>query len=368
MLNPKTFIEMVPIESLILDTRLQSRVEINEETVRQYAEAMQNGEVFPPLRAIYVDGRHLVVDGWHRWHAAKQAGFLEFEAKVSNGTFEDAFLLAVGVNSKHGKQRTNADKRKAILMMVHDPDHGSSSDRFIAGYVNVSEHLVARVRAEISGETVSSVRNANSRISSDSMNSGESLVGQQPEAQSVEEIGRKIKDDQPVAQVLEVRNRELQHQNAELQEENKRLQQTVPDTTVGRKLSEALVTIQRLEVELSDSEGRVSNLVDEVERQATELAVVQAKSEKRRHRVVELRGILDENGIGYPGMDLPLEPGVVSVSYAPPASAARYNTEATPSRPAPAKSGEHKTFFKESSWAGKAAKAGKRGEQVSDDD
>lgn len=69
---PKTV--TVRLEDIVLDPDLQVRHAMDEPTVRQYADAMRAGEVFPPIKVARPNGACLLVGGWHRVAAAKSLG------------------------------------------------------------------------------------------------------------------------------------------------------------------------------------------------------------------------------------------------------------------------------------------------------
>jgi hypothetical protein len=96
-----------------------------------------------------------LVDGFHRIAAMRQAGITQTDAIVHVGDWRDAKLLSFGVNSEHGKRRTNADKRKAVTEMLQDDVWGKWSDREIARRCRVNHHLVATIRQELTGSSPS---------------------------------------------------------------------------------------------------------------------------------------------------------------------------------------------------------------------
>jgi len=142
--------KILNIGVLVLDPKLQSRTEISEETVSDYAEAIEGGDKFPAVLA-YFDGIHYyLTDGYHRYHAHKRAGKASIECEIVNGTFRDAMLHAVSVNSKHGMRRTTADKRKAVMTLLDDFEWNMWSNAEIARQCGVSAPFVANLRS--SGE------------------------------------------------------------------------------------------------------------------------------------------------------------------------------------------------------------------------
>ena len=140
--------KVLNIGALVLDQKLQSRTEINEDTVADYVEAVKRGDEFPPVLA-YFDGVHYwLTDGYHRYHAHKQAGRAGIDCEVVNGTFRDAVLKATSVNSKHGMRRTYADKRKAVMTLIDDIEWDTWSNIEMAEHCGVSASFVSNLRSE----------------------------------------------------------------------------------------------------------------------------------------------------------------------------------------------------------------------------
>lgn len=145
---------MIELVKIRTDGGTQSRAEISQETVADYAEAMADPEaVFPPA-VVYYDGKdYWLADGFHRLAAWAQIGRVEVPADVRQGTRRDAILHACAANSAHGLRRTNEDKRRAILTLLEDDEWAAWSDREIARRVRVHHSTVAKYRAELMGVT-----------------------------------------------------------------------------------------------------------------------------------------------------------------------------------------------------------------------
>lgn len=139
-------IKVLNLGALVLDPKLQSRTETNEQTIDDYADAIEMGDEFPPL-LVYFDGTHYwLVDGYHRYHAHKKAGKAGVTCDVVNGTFTEAVLRAASVNTKHGMRRTHADKRKAVMTLLDDFQWSDWSNSEIARHCGVSPTFVANLR------------------------------------------------------------------------------------------------------------------------------------------------------------------------------------------------------------------------------
>lgn len=147
-------IKVLNLGALVLDQKLQSRAEINEQTIEDYSDAIKQGDEFPPVLT-YFDGiSYYLTDGYHRYHAHKKAGKAGIICEVVNGTFTDAVLRATSVNSKHGMRRTYADKRKAVMTLLDDFEWSQWSNSEIARHCGVSHTFVASLRDSGSSDEV----------------------------------------------------------------------------------------------------------------------------------------------------------------------------------------------------------------------
>ena len=151
--------KILNIGVLVLEPKLQSRIEISEDAVAEYAEAIEGGDKFPPVLA-YFDGIHYyLTDGYHRYHAHKRAGKASIECEVVNGTFRDAVFHSTSVNGSHGMRRTNADKRKAVMTLIEDFewDQNMSSGE-IAKHCRVSTSFVSNLRTATGTQSADTVK------------------------------------------------------------------------------------------------------------------------------------------------------------------------------------------------------------------
>lgn len=145
--------KQLSLKSIRIDGGTQSRVELNSATVDEYAEAMHEGEAFPPVVVFFDGADYWLADGFHRYFGADHAGLEAIAADVRNGTQADAQLFSFGVNASHGLRRTNADKRKAVTGALQHPVSCKWSDRQIAKHCGVSDKTVSAVRVSIFGNS-----------------------------------------------------------------------------------------------------------------------------------------------------------------------------------------------------------------------
>lgn len=139
----------INIKTIRIDGGTQSRVEINNEIVTEYAEAIKAGAEFPAV-VVFNDGaENWLADGFHRFHAHNQAGKTSILADVRQGTMRDAILYSLGANGTHGLNRTNADKRKAVLTALNDSEWSQWPHKKIAEVCSVSREYVSRLSVEL---------------------------------------------------------------------------------------------------------------------------------------------------------------------------------------------------------------------------
>lgn len=145
----------INIKTIRIDGGTQSRVEINNEIVTEYAEAIKAGSEFPAV-VVFNDGvDSWLADGFHRFHAHNQAGRASIAADIRSGTMRDAKLFSFGANGSHGQRPTNADKRKSVAAMLADTEWASWSQEKIArtccvsiGFVSKMVHEAASLHGE----------------------------------------------------------------------------------------------------------------------------------------------------------------------------------------------------------------------------
>lgn len=135
------------LDQIRTDGGTQIRESIDTERVGEYREAMEEGSKFPPVDVHFDGDQYWLSNGFHRYFAARRAGFNDIEVKVHKGTLEDAILFAAGANATHGLPRTNADKRRAVLAVLELRPQWS--DNAIAKQCGVSHPTVASVRSSL---------------------------------------------------------------------------------------------------------------------------------------------------------------------------------------------------------------------------
>jgi hypothetical protein len=137
------------IDEIRADTAAQPREFMSTDKVEEYADLMKSGVEFP-APVVFFDGSvHWLADGFHRVQAARSAGVVSFDCVVKEGTLRDAVLYSCGANAKHGIQRTNEDKRRAVMKMLQDDEWKTWSARDIAKQCQVAHTFVNKLREQM---------------------------------------------------------------------------------------------------------------------------------------------------------------------------------------------------------------------------
>lgn len=139
----------IRLDALRLDGGTQPRAVLSETVIADYAEDMARGDHFPPVDVFYDGADYWLADGFHRVHAAKRAGMQTIPAAIRQGTRRDAVLFSAGVNRAHGFRRSNADKRRQVVILLEDPEWRQWSDSEIGKRCGVSQPFVGKLRAEL---------------------------------------------------------------------------------------------------------------------------------------------------------------------------------------------------------------------------
>jgi hypothetical protein len=178
----------ISISKIRIDGGTQNRVQLNEETVAEYSDAITGGAKFPPVTVFFDGSDYWLADGFHRYHAHRKIGALDIDSDVREGTKRDAILHSVGANAAHGLRRTNLDKRQSIETLLSDEEWSQWSDNQIAKACSVSQSTVSRIRLDRSS-LMQSISDHRSRTYTNKHGQvaqmDVSRIGQQPQAQVI---------------------------------------------------------------------------------------------------------------------------------------------------------------------------------------
>lgn len=142
----------VNIGLITLDAGTQSRKQTDQATIDEYAEQMASGRwqwEREPAPILFFDGENYFPgDGHHRIEGAAQ-NREDIYAEIRPGTLRDAIFYSTQANRFHGLQRTRADKRNQVELLLLDSEWQTMSDRAIADHCGVSAPFVGNIRREL---------------------------------------------------------------------------------------------------------------------------------------------------------------------------------------------------------------------------
>lgn len=134
------------IDLIRIDGGTQARHQVCDTTVAEYCDLWNSKADFPPLVVFFDGSDYWLADGFHRLLGAKRAERASVPCEIRTGSKRDAILYAVGANRDHGLKRSNADKRKAVGILLGDSEWSGWSDHVIAERAGVSHTFVGSLR------------------------------------------------------------------------------------------------------------------------------------------------------------------------------------------------------------------------------
>lgn len=193
----EVLVSLVELERIVIDDELQSRVEIDDQTVHDYTMRMTKkpdepaydpeGRMWEPLELYIDEGTLYLADGFHRYRAAKRKGYVTFQANIRSGSRQDAFEASLGANARHGKRRTRADKRRAVKRALLNETVARMSNRDIARMCAVSHPMVGEIRKELEEE--GNIEVITERVGADNRRINTANIGTGKKYQSPTPIG-----------------------------------------------------------------------------------------------------------------------------------------------------------------------------------
>ena len=174
------------INQIRMDGGTQPRATTDMFTVDEYATAMRDGALFPPVTVFYDGSHYWLADGFHRIEAAKRAGLTEIGADVRPGDVSAAQWYSLGVNQTHGLRRSNEDKQHAVKAALMHPKSISLSNTQIARHCGVAESSVRIWRAQL--EATSQIAKSSVRTGADGRVIDISNIGRKIEPPQIERL------------------------------------------------------------------------------------------------------------------------------------------------------------------------------------
>lgn len=124
----------ININEVVYRDDLYPRFEANQALIQKYANSIEH---LPPIK---INQNNILIDGYHRWKAHQLDGRSEIEAEVIQTVSEKELKrMAYQLNSNHGLQLSNDEKRKYAIEMI-----GEMSVQALADVLSVGESTIKR--------------------------------------------------------------------------------------------------------------------------------------------------------------------------------------------------------------------------------
>src|SRR4051812_15266194 len=133
----KPTIVLVPLDSLLPSEDYPRLGGVDEDHARALAETHQ------PLPPILIRRSMRIIDGMHRFHAARLRGLPVIPAIIDESD-DDTFLLAVRANIGHGLPLTLRDRKAAAMRILRR--YPEKSDRAVAELTGLSGKTIGAIR------------------------------------------------------------------------------------------------------------------------------------------------------------------------------------------------------------------------------
>jgi len=129
-----------------LNKELTPREGVNKSAVGTYENCFKQ---LPPVDVFWIEGKDgwWLVDGWHRYEAAKNLGKEEIEANEHQGTFDVAKEFSFDSNLKHGQSLSSNERKEAAKLKLIR--HTQRSDNWIGEDCGISKNTVRVIREEL---------------------------------------------------------------------------------------------------------------------------------------------------------------------------------------------------------------------------
>ena len=152
-------VELLDLSIIVVSNKFRCRVKEDKDTVERYAEvfaeykeAKERGEnpSYPfPMIKVWLNGKkYVLIAGYHRLDAARKAGLVETFVQVFTGTENEAFMIALADNDKHGLRLKGGDIKLCIKKTLKRfPDKTAGA---IAKELGCNRSYVYRIENELS--------------------------------------------------------------------------------------------------------------------------------------------------------------------------------------------------------------------------
>lgn len=108
------------LSDITLDNEVQLHQELNQEVIAEFAEAMRQGAMFPPV-VVFFDGEsYWLADGFHRFLAKQITAEQRISTEVRPGSRYDAKFYSASAHMTHRDVHTSEEKHRFFENILYD--------------------------------------------------------------------------------------------------------------------------------------------------------------------------------------------------------------------------------------------------------
>lgn len=145
---------MLRLSQITVDHSLQSRAGTDAATVEKYAELLSDPEKeLDAIECVQEGTRIWLWSGFHRFAAYQAAGRETIPAVITKGTKRDALRLSISANAKNGRPLNAEDHRRAVAIILADPEWAMWSQQSMADELGISRTTIGRILGELLGRS-----------------------------------------------------------------------------------------------------------------------------------------------------------------------------------------------------------------------
>lgn len=198
----------ISLDNIRLDGGTQPRLEMNQDTIREYAEHMREGTIFPLITVFFDGADYWLADGFHRYFATKSNGLLDIECEVISGSLDEAFLYSRGANKSRGLAPTHADNRNIVISMLQHPVYSKWTNKQIAEHVGVTGMTVGRIKLALEQPAEKQVK-VKDKNGTETISNVKKPKEEEPEIEEYDPVQDEIKELGHTIESLEAENIKL---------------------------------------------------------------------------------------------------------------------------------------------------------------
>lgn len=149
--------QTISLSDIELDKSFQPRDSLDGTHVNNLTEAYKDNIELPPITVWKEENLSFLLDGFHRYRAASNAGVKQLPVQYFTGSRAEAMAFAFKTNISHGLLLSRNERVKYLLRLLDIEPYKSMSTREAGKSLGVSNAFVSRLRNKDKPQGVTNV-------------------------------------------------------------------------------------------------------------------------------------------------------------------------------------------------------------------